>query len=74
MKSKPTEGVETMVALGKFVIIIKKQQKMIKRAGFDPEWELFENTFGWFQMKEKMTQELQELYKEIWDKIYKGEL
>ena len=47
---------------------IPKQKAMIRKSGFEPTWELFEKTFGWFQIKQKITLEQQELYKSLWNK------
>jgi len=71
---KKYKGVETMAAVGILVKCIKKQQNMILGAHYDPTWELFEGTFGWFQMQKQMSPELQDFYKEIWNKVYNKEL
>lgn len=48
---------------------IKKLKKEIRKAGFEPTWELFEKTFGWFQFKKKSTLEEQEQIKKLWDSV-----
>jgi hypothetical protein len=46
---------------------IQRQKEAIQQVGFEPTWELFEKTFGWFQIRQKLTPELQKLYEELWE-------
>jgi hypothetical protein len=46
--------------------VIKQQKTLIKRTGFDPTWELFSASFGWFQIQKEMSKENQEKYKKMW--------
>jgi hypothetical protein len=50
-------------------IAVKKLKNEIRKAGFEPTWELFERTFGWFQFKKKSTLEEQEKIKKLWDSV-----
>lgn len=45
---------------------IRLQKNLIQKNNFEPTWELFSNTFGWFQMKKEMSVENQELYEKLW--------
>lgn len=71
MKKELTKEEKFILALVKG---IKEQQRQIRKCNYDPEWSLFENTFGWFQIKKKLSPDLQEIYREVWEKVYKKEL
>jgi hypothetical protein len=46
---------------------IKKQQSLIRKAGFEPTWELFSKTFGWYQTSKNMDASVKEVYMVIWN-------
>jgi len=74
MKSQLAERIGLIAALSdkekKSVLgkAIRRQINMISNAGSDPEWSLFEKTFGWFQMKQNMSEADQTLYQTLWEK------
>jgi len=47
--------------------VIRAQKRMIRKAGFDADWELFERSFGWFKISKEMSPAMQERYKAIWE-------
>jgi len=47
---------------------IVRQKRMIKKAGFEPSWELFSNSFGWSQIKARANNpSFEALYERIWE-------
>jgi len=69
MKNSITNIFENDIKLHHSVTLL---QNNILRTGYDPEWSLFENTFGWFQLKKEMTNDQQEKFKEAWDHNYQS--
>lgn len=65
---------KNLTTLYKLVKVIKEQQRQIRKCRYDPTWDLFKDTFGWFQIKENLNPETRDFYKEVWEKVYKGEL
>ena len=48
---------------------IKKQKEAIRDTGFEPTWELFEKTFGWFQISKQLSESERTAYKLIWESL-----
>ena len=48
---------------------IRGQKAAIRKAGFDPTWELFSATFGWHQLKRNLSVEQQKAYKICWKEV-----
>ena len=59
---------EAQIVLKTIKKAIAKQKKAMIDSGSEPTWELFEGTLGWYQIKQKLIPEFQELYKELWEK------
>lgn len=63
------EAIERLNQLKRLSLAIKKQQKAIRKAGFEPTWELFSMTLGWYQIKKKLnSQRAEELYQRLWER------
>jgi hypothetical protein len=44
------------------------------RTGYDPTWELYTNTLGWFESKEKMSAADIQIIKDIWEQQYEKDV
>ena len=47
--------------------VIRGQKKLINKNGYEPTWDLFKMTFGWFQISKEMSSDTQKKYQQIWE-------
>lgn len=56
-------------AVVKTLRAVRKTKNAIRATGFEPTWELFEKTFGWYQIKKNLSEEQQENFKRVWEEV-----
>ena len=54
-----------------FYQAIREQQTALAAIGCDPTWALFENTFGWFQIRKRLSPKEHDRYHETWLEVYR---
>ena len=53
---------------------LRQIQRKMANVGHDPSWELYSNTFGWFQTSKILTEEDQQKVERVWAIAYEQEI